>query len=249
LYGYGKTDKGKIRKGNEDSIFVSNDKIGPLPTLYIVADGMGGHNAGEVASNLSIKYFTEYALENNFDNDEFLDFIIGGTKFSNDKVFDDSKKNPAELYGMGTTFSLCVIDNDRLFISHVGDSRVYKINENEIIQLTQDHTYVNEMVRLGQITKEEAKTHPDKNKILRALGFQDIISIDGSSETIDKDDLILICSDGLSNMISDVDIKNIALNTENIEDAVNKLVDLANVNGGEDNISVILIRKKVGEEK
>jgi protein phosphatase len=239
MYGFGITDKGKVRKKNEDSILISNETIGSLKNLYIISDGMGGHNAGEVASEKSITYFVEFITEREVEGAGLLDFLVDASKFANAKVLEYAAQNE-NFKGMGATFTACVIENGKVHISHVGDSRAYLIGRGEISQLTTDHTYVYEMVKSGIITKEEAKKHPNKNIITRAIGVYDALEIDCYAKEISKEDIILICSDGLTNMLDDSDIMDIALNNP-LEKIANVLVEAANARGGEDNISVIAI--------
>ena len=243
MYGYGKTNIGIVRKNNEDSIFLSNDKIGDLPNLYIVADGMGGHSAGEVASINSIKYFLTYLRRNSLVEDDYLDFLISAVNYSNLKVLGKSLKNKA-YEGMGTTFTACTIIENKLYIIHIGDSRLYLIRDGEIDQLTSDHSYVWELVKSGKITNKEAKKHRDRNVVLTALGTEETILVDGIVKNIKDNDIILICSDGLSDMVFDEDILKI-INESDFESALDKLIEVSNINGGYDNISAILVSGEV----
>ena len=236
----GKTDIGRVRQNNEDSILFKNEKIGFLPNLFIVADGMGGHSAGEIASNDAIKFFCEFIESNPCG--EYLDTIINAAKHSNLEVLKKSNEN-VELSGMGTTFTASVIDeeNEKLFLAHVGDSRLYIIRHSEITQITSDHTYVYEMVKAGQMSLEESRNHPKKNIITRAMGTSNNLLIDGVILPIMTNDKILICSDGLTNLLTDASILDIITTSQTVDAAVNNLVSCANENGGFDNISVILI--------
>lgn len=249
MTGVGKTHIGKVRAQNEDSIFYKNTAFGPLPNIYIVADGMGGHNAGEIASNNSIKYFCEYIeqYENNEENENILDLIVGAISYSNKMTFELSKSDK-EYSEMGTTFVVCVIDKDKLYVAHIGDSRLYIIND-EISQITTDHTYVMEMVKIGTITKEEALKHPKRSVLTKALGVDRNVSVDGKVVELNKNDKILLCSDGLSNMLSDEDIRKVVNSDMKLEDRVDELIVRANENGGLDNISVIVIESSGGENK
>ncbi len=240
IKGYGKTDVGKVRQNNEDSIFVSNDKIGHLNNLFIVADGMGGHNAGEVASGRSIEFFIDFAKKTKQENG-LIEYLKKGVAFSNRNVFNLSVENPAQS-GMGTTFTVLSEKDGTIYFAHVGDSRFYIIAENQIRQITEDHTLVNEMLKSGEINMEEAKTHPKRNLITRALGTENDLEIDGGSLPLNDKEIGLICSDGLINMLSDNEILEI-VNSSKIEDAPSRLIQEANNRGGFDNISVILIHK------
>lgn len=239
MTGVGITDTGLVRVNNEDSIFVSNTQVSMLPNLYIVADGMGGHKAGNIASSYSIKFFCEY-INNCYDN-EILDIIVSAVKYSNDKVYSMSLDND-DYYNMGTTFLAAVINDGKLYIAHVGDCRLYIIRNEKIYQITTDHTYVMEMVKAGEITYDEAKIHPKRNIITRALGIEIGITVDGLINDVLEGDIILICSDGLSNMLTDDEILQIVNNSETeIAQKSKELINTANNNGGRDNISVIVI--------
>lgn len=241
MIGIGKTDIGKARSKNEDSIFVKNSLEGNISNLYIVADGMGGHKAGSIASSFSIKYFCEYIENNCFDNEEILDLLVSAVKYSNEKVYKMSLEN-SDYSNMGTTFLACTIKENMLYIAHIGDCRLYLIRQKQIAQITTDHTYVMEMVKAGEITYEQARNHPNSNVVTRALGIEEDIIIDGLFCRINDGDIVLLCSDGLSGMVTDNEILQITSDEYmTIEEKVDKLIDTANNNGGRDNISVIII--------
>jgi len=240
MTGVGKSDVGKIRSCNEDSIFVKNSDIGCLRNLYIVADGMGGHKSGEVASSNAVRFFCEF-IEKNTEKNEILDTLIEGVVYANRMVKEMSKTDEA-YYNMGTTFLAASIHDEKIYIAHVGDSRLYIIRNNEIKQITTDHTYVMDMVRSGFITREEAKFHPDRNIITRALGVDENLSIDGIFNKIFLGDIVIMCSDGLYEMIDDKDILNIAEDKIlSLEEKAEKMIECANSLGGKDNVSVVLI--------
>ncbi len=243
MRGIGKTDVGILRENNEDCIFVCNEQIGFLPNLFIVADGMGGHNAGEIASKKSIEFFCEYIKQNPIENNELLDFIVSGISYANKKVFEETLKN-LDYAGMGTTFSTCVIVGNRLYIGHIGDSRVYIFGGGQMGQLTTDHTYVNELVMASKVTHEEAKNHPKRNLLTRALGVEHNVLADARVFAAYENDHILICSDGLTNMLNDKDIYDIVVSDLSLQAKVSMLIDVANERGGIDNISAILISMK-----
>lgn len=232
----GKTDMGRLRVNNEDSLFVSGAKFHALPNLFIVADGMGGHNAGEIASVEAINKFKEYSAATPLKKNEILDYIVAGCVYANDGVYDLSRANYS-YSGMGTTFSLCVLAKKRLYISHIGDSRIYAVYKDKIRLLTADHTYVFEMQKLGQITEEQAKTHPKRNVLIKVLGVERGVKFDGFVYEIDCEK-ILLCSDGLTNMLSDDEILS-NMHGTNTEIA-DRLISNANQNGGADNITLIL---------
>ena len=238
MKGYGISHKGKLRTINQDSFLVLNKNVGLLSNLYIVADGMGGHLAGEVASKRAIMSFYNYVSNNSYESN-LLDFLIEGAQKANSCVY-ESALNNEKLRGMGTTFTSLSISGKQGYVTHVGDSRVYLINNNDIKQLTTDHSYVNELVKTGRITPQEAKYHPGKHVLTRALGTEPELCIDGFVFDVELQDKILICTDGVTNMIEEEHIKRI-IQMNTLEDAVNSIVLLANENGGTDNITSILI--------
>lgn len=245
MIAFGSTDIGQKRTINQDSIFISKEKIGKLPNLFIVADGMGGHKAGDVASKTSVELFVEFVT--NTDMTDPVNIIDAAIKQANDKVFEMAENN-SDYVGMGTTFVVASVIGDKVYIANVGDSRLYLIN-NDIVQITRDHSLVEEMVSLGELERNEARTHLKKNIITRAVGVEESVVADIFQIDIQEGDKLLLCSDGLSNMVEDYDIKKIVTGNENVEDAVLQLVNLANANGGKDNISVVLIQPELEEVK
>jgi len=238
----GKSVTGLHRKNNEDSIYVSQEKKG-LENLYIVADGMGGHKAGEVASNYSIELFVKYIndrSEDDLDRENILDTFISGVSMCNEKVFLRSLAED-ELSGMGTTFTCVHVDKDMLYGVHVGDSRAYILRGGKLRQITKDHSFVMEMVKQGKLTPEEALVHPKRNLITRAVGSDISIVSDTIIEKIEKDDIILLCTDGLSNMLNEDEMAEIILRGKDIEEIIDLLIDEANKKGGSDNISAVII--------
>lgn len=238
---YAKSDKGKIREINQDSYYISNslDEI----QLYILADGMGGYNGGEIASSLAIQTAKSY-IENNFkdipkDRDSIIQLLGSSMEYANMIVYEKSKENP-ELQGMGTTLEICLIYNNKVYIGHVGDSRIYRIRKQFIRKLTQDHSYVQKLVKEGTITNEQADHHPQKNMLMKALGCNAFVEPDVMVKGFLKDDVLIICSDGLSNLVKQDTIYEMA--SKNIEQATKDLVQLANDRGGYDNITVIVIK-------
>ncbi|MCD7855637.1 MAG: Stp1/IreP family PP2C-type Ser/Thr phosphatase [Clostridiales bacterium] len=244
MKGFCKSDIGRIRELNEDSVFVSNEPVGRLSNLYIVADGMGGYKGGEVASSSAIKYFCEYCRGYE-GSDDTLDIIIAGVRYANSRIIEDAEREPERLGGMGTTFTAVVVENGKLYIAHVGDSRLYTLDDwGNLRQITTDHSYVMELVKAGKLTLEEAKHHPDRNFITRALGVRHDLLVDGIVSGLAR--YVILCTDGLTNMLSDDDIKNIVSSEDFAENKVGRLVYEANCRGGSDNISVILIDREVG---
>lgn len=239
----GKSVTGLRRKNNEDSIFLSNQSEGSglFPPLYIVADGMGGHNGGEIASSVSIAAFCEYIKYHSFaEPEELLDHMVGAVQYANSVLFQKANEN-ADLLGMGTTFDAATIAGDKLYIVHVGDSRLYLVRNGELQQITQDHSWVMEMVRQGKLTQEEALVHPQKNIITRALGTEEAVEADTVIEPLSENDSILLCTDGLTNMLTDDKIQSILVSQDTLEHRAERLIAEANAGGGLDNISIIII--------
>ncbi len=241
----GRCDLGKVRSHNEDSIYISENPETEFE-YYIVADGMGGHNAGEIASRSAIKFFNEY-LDSHCDiNDgaDILDAFIDALNYSNLKVFEMSESDK-RLNGMGTTFSAAAICNGKLYGVHIGDSRVYIHDSNGLRQVTRDHSFVMEMVRMGKLTAEEARIHPKRNMITRAVGIEKMMPADTFIQPLERDSIILVCSDGLPTMAEDKEIEKILKKKTGLDKKADMLVELANKNGGYDNISVILADGRV----
>jgi len=233
---FGKTDIGVVRKVNQDYLFYSQNPVGDLPNLFIVADGMGGHKAGDYASRLSVETFINYVKQ--APPEVPLRIVDDGIRHVNRVVMEEAEAN-ADYKGMGTTFVAAFIKDEKLFVANVGDSRLYLIDE-QINQVTEDHSYVGVMLRAGEITKEEAKNHPEKNVITRAIGAGWEVKVDFFEVDLEEGDTILMCSDGLTNMIEDEDILDIVISSY-IGDAANELIEQAKKNGGLDNITVIII--------
>jgi len=241
----GRCDLGKVRASNEDSIYISENPNTDFE-YFIVADGMGGHNGGEVASREAIKYFNEY-IETNMpirNLEDILDVFVEAVAYSNRRVFEMSE-NDASLKGMGTTFTAAAIYESKLFCVHIGDSRLYIYDRNGLKQLTKDHSFVMEMVRMGKITLDEARIHPKKNMITKAVGIEETMPADTIVCSLDEDSIVLLCSDGLPNMITDKEIEKILKKKNDLATKADMLVKLANKNGGFDNISVILADRRV----
>ena len=237
---FAKSDVGKVRQMNQDYYYVAEEKD---YNLCILADGMGGYTGGEIASKLATISAVEYIKENfettSKEKEEILELIRSAMEYANNVVFDKAK-HEENLEQMGTTLEICLIYNNRVFIGHIGDSRIYRIRKDIIRKITTDHSYVQKLVKDGTITKEEAAHHPKKNMLMKALGCEPIIEPDVMVKGFLEGDIILICSDGLTNMIEEKDIFNII--EKDFESAVQNLVDTANANGGLDNITIIAIK-------
>jgi protein phosphatase len=236
----GKTDIGKKRAQNQDSIFYTDEPIGLLPNLYIVADGMGGHKAGDIASKTAIECVTEYVRESTLNNP--VSVLKRAIIYANDKVYKLSRENE-DYSGMGTTFVAAVEDEGILYVANIGDSRLYRIGD-DIRQITLDHSLVEELIRTGQLDRNKGRNHPEKNIITKALGIGNDIVPDFFEINLSEGDKILLCSDGLTNMLEDDEIKEIVFESDgNLKNAVDKMIDRANYYGGKDNISVVLAVK------
>ncbi|MBR3645514.1 MAG: Stp1/IreP family PP2C-type Ser/Thr phosphatase [Lachnospiraceae bacterium] len=245
MIAFGTTDIGQKRTINQDSIFVSETSIGKLPNLFIVADGMGGHKAGDVASRTSVETFVDFVSHTEMSDP--VSIIDAAIKQANDKVFELASSNP-DYVGMGTTFVVASVIEDKVYIANVGDSRLYLIN-NDIVQITRDHSLVEEMVSIGELARTEARTHLKKNIITRAVGVEQNVVADIFQIDIQDGDKLLLCSDGLSNMVEDYDIKRVVTGGRSVKESVLQLVDMANANGGKDNISAVLIQPQLEEVK
>ncbi len=241
-----KTDVGKERKMNQDFYLVSEER----PSLFVLCDGMGGHLSGDIASRTAAESAETYVrMQSMLDLDEnkASHILKNAVSYANKIVYNRAMENEA-LSGMGTTMDICLFDFDILYIAHVGDSRVYLLRDGVLSQLTTDHSLVEEMVQKGLISKDEAQSHPKKNIITRAVGTNHEVESDVISLTLRRDDLILMCSDGLSNMLSNGEIKNLLISGDTPEKVVSNLIYAANENGGQDNITAIVIKKLLKEE-
>jgi serine/threonine protein phosphatase PrpC len=238
-----KSDKGMVRELNEDSYKIITDCPG-IPFIFIIADGMGGHKSGDVASKTAVDFVSSYIRQfpKVFSEEgNIIESIRDIVKKANTNVFIESNKHESNS-GMGTTFIIAVVSDNQLYIGHVGDSRVYAIREGYIKRLTTDHSYVEELIQTGSLTREEAENHPDKNIITRALGCSEDIEVDVYTREMLPDDYIIMCTDGLTNKLSEVEIKEIVEGSADPEQACKELIKKANEKGGEDNITVIIIK-------
>lgn len=235
------SDKGMVRDMNQDYYYIS--KSYDEYNLYILADGMGGYVGGEIASSLAVNSVEEYINKNiknleAINRDTLQKLIKASMEYANKIVYEKSKTD-INLSEMGTTLEVCLIYNNKVYIGHIGDSRVYRIRKNIIRKLTTDHSYVEKLVKDGTITKEEACHHPKKNMLIKALGCEEYIEPDILVKGFLKDDILLICSDGLTNLVSDKEIYEIV--TNNLENADKLLIQKANIKGGYDNITAVVI--------
>lgn len=237
---YAITDKGIKRRTNQDYVFATDEAVGNLPNLYIVADGMGGHKAGDFASKYTVGAFIDAVRNSEEENP--ISIIDEAVKIANTTLIEKASEN-VEMKGMGTTLVVATIIEDSIYIANVGDSRLYLIDD-DIHQITRDHSLVEEMVNMGELDKKSARTHEKKNIITRAVGADLELIADYFEIEYSEGDIILMCSDGLSNMIEDEDIRDIIIqgNPDKLEETAQKLIDTANYNGGKDNIAVVLVK-------
>lgn len=236
------TDVGVHREVNQDFVYCNNDPIGLLPNLYIVADGMGGHRAGDFASRFSVGVFEEEIKEQRARTT--IGAMECAVRQANERLLKEAAANP-DYEGMGTTMVAASLTENRLFVANVGDSRLYLMTrEGEMRQITQDHSLVEEMILKGELDRKDAKYHPKKNVITRALGASEQVVPDFFEVDLEGEEYILMCSDGLTNMVEDSAIQEVlALAGMTVEEKAKRFIELANENGGKDNVSVILIHR------
>lgn len=241
----GATDIGQKRKTNQDSIFLSDEL-----SFYVVADGMGGHSGGDIASGMSVTLMPDYIKKHQ--DQEPRELLKNASLYVNSGIYAKSAATP-ELKGMGTTLVSMMFRDGSIFISNVGDSRLYMVNNGMIFQMSRDHSLVQEKLNMGLYTREQAKSDKQKNVLIRSIGFEDMVDVDVFSYKVNKHDVFMMCSDGLHGRVTDHDIgeiisRNVAnpetVTAENLKRAVTELIALANKNGGHDNISVVMAMVK-----
>lgn len=244
----GQTDVGRKRTHNEDSFAVYAEY-----GLYIVADGMGGHASGEVASRLAIETMRDFFESTSDDPERTWPYkldrskgyeenrLITGVKLSNLRIYQTAKENPKQR-GMGTTICALFAVEDGVYIAHVGDSRVYRIRNKQISQLTEDHSLLNDYKKMKKLSEEEIEAFPHKNVIVRALGMKETVKVDTRFEQPEKDDILLLCSDGLAGPVGDDQILRVILDAPDLPTAAQRLIEAANENGGPDNVTAVLTR-------
>ncbi|MGB5824164.1 MAG: Stp1/IreP family PP2C-type Ser/Thr phosphatase [Proteocatella sp.] len=252
---YLKSHVGKVRSNNED--FIGHFPLCDTVHIFVVSDGMGGHNKGEIASRIatttviSAMENQKSQIENFLKNGEMqknMNLLVNSIKMANQAVYEESEKE--DFFGMGTTMGTALIADERLMVANVGDSRCYLMRNKKINQLTKDNSFVQELVESGIITSEEATTHSQKNVITRAIGTDCDIKVDTYEFELEDEDIVMLCSDGLTNMIKDEELLKILSSTVTLEEKANILIDRALENGGLDNISLICIKyeNEVGAE-
>ncbi len=235
---YAITDIGKKRVLNQDYAYLSLENVGSLQNLFVVADGMGGHKGGGHASRRAVETILKRIRQNREESMEQT--LVDAIRYANRCIKQEAEQDE-QLAGMGTTVVAATFMGDMLEVANVGDSRLYIVDDSQIRQITQDHSLVEEMVRFGGLSREQARMHPDKNIITRAVGVEDELEVDCFLVPVKKGDKVLLCSDGLTNMLDDGEIHIILNEKTDIRERALKLVEEANNHGGRDNIAVILV--------
>ena len=238
------TDTGRVRTANQDYVYASVEPVGSLPNLFVVADGMGGHQAGDYASRYIVENLVTYLQYT--ENSQIVPLLREGILKVNTQLYQESKEKP-ELSGMGTTLVAAVAGENTLYVANVGDSRLYLVRD-RIRQVTKDHSYVEELVSLGRLERGSKDYKDKKNIITRAVGTEDKLLVDFFEVGLEPGDFILMCSDGLSNMLEDVEMEEIVGSDLELEEKAEKLITVANDNGGKDNIAVVLVDPQIGRE-
>ncbi len=237
LRSYAVTDIGRRRQINQDFVYLSETPVGNLPNIFIVADGMGGHNAGDFASRYAVETIVG-EVKASFEKNPTI--ILGKAIDKANACIRQKAGGDKTLMGMGTTIVIATCIGKYLEVANVGDSRLYLVND-RIEQVTIDHSLVEEMIQRGGIDRRSARNHPDKNIITRALGARNTIEADFFNLELEAGDIVLLCSDGLTNMVEDEDIRRVLKSGRDLKERAETLVQRANDNGGKDNISVIII--------
>ncbi|HHV11938.1 MAG TPA: Stp1/IreP family PP2C-type Ser/Thr phosphatase [Clostridiales bacterium] len=232
------TDIGERRRINQDYVYCSETAVGILPNLFVVADGMGGHNAGDYASRFCVEFFRQKIEESDMTTPvSAIKYALAKT---NEALLSKAQEQ-IDLEGMGTTFVVATIFGHEMYVANIGDSRLYVIGK-DMKQITEDHSLVEAMVKTGEIERSEARVHPNKNIITRALGANEEVEPDFFEVGLEEGDIVLMCSDGLTNMLEDETIEQIIRENEDLETAAATLVKYANQNGGKDNIAIIIVK-------
>lgn len=238
------TDTGRVRTANQDYIYASVEPVGSLPNLFVVADGMGGHQAGDYASRYIVENLVSYLQYT--ENSQIVPLLREAILKVNTMLYHEAKEKP-EFSGMGTTLVAAVADENTLYVANVGDSRLYLVRD-RIRQVTRDHSYVEELVSLGRLERGSKDYKDKKNIITRAVGTEDKLLVDFFEVGLEPGDYILMCSDGLSNMLEDAEMEEIIGSDLELQEKAEKLITVANDNGGKDNIAVVLVDPQIGRE-
>ena len=247
------TDVGQVRPVDEDSILAADLSFGVNSEsskflLLAVADGMGGHAKGEEASKIALNAIARAVIPDLLNNTPFTKILEKGIQNANQDILDYTAENP-EASGMGTTSVCAVVKDNQIHLANVGDSRAYRVSDDEICRVTKDHSYVQALIDEGDITEEQAREHPRKNEITRAVGIMPSIEVDTMKLTLDSDESLLLCCDGVIAHLSDDDIHKIIRDSSDPQTACQEIVDLANERGGSDNISLIILSSEGSDTK
>ena len=238
------TDTGRVRTANQDYVYASVEPVGSLPNLFVVADGMGGHQAGDYASRYIVENLVSYLQYT--ENSQIVPLLREAILKVNTMLYHEAKEKP-EFSGMGTTLVAAVADENTLYVANVGDSRLYLVRD-RIRQVTRDHSYVEELVSLGRLERGSKDYKDKKNIITRAVGTEDKLLVDFFEVGLEPGDYILMCSDGLSTMLEDAEMEEIIGSDLELQEKAEKLITVANDNGGKDNIAVVLVDPQIGRE-
>lgn len=238
------TDTGRVRTANQDYVYASVEPVGSLPNLFVVADGMGGHQAGDYASRYIVENLVSYLQYT--ENSQIVPLLREAILKVNTMLYHEAKEKP-EFSGMGTTLVAAVADENTLYVANVGDSRLCLVRD-RIRQVTRDHSYVEELVSLGRLERGSKDYKDKKNIITRAVGTEDKLLVDFFEVGLEPGDYILMCSDGLSNMLEDAEMEEIIGSDLELQEKAEKLITVANDNGGKDNIAVVLVDPQIGRE-
>ena len=247
------TDVGQVRTVDEDSILAADLSFGVNSEsskflLLAVADGMGGHAKGEEASKIALNAIARAVIPDLLNNTPFTKILEKGIQNANQDILDYTAENP-EASGMGTTSVCAVVKDNQIHLANVGDSRAYRVSDDEICRVTKDHSYVQALIDEGDITEEQAREHPRKNEITRAVGIMPSIEVDTMKLTLDSDESLLLCCDGVIAHLSDDDIHKIIRDSPDPQTACQEIVDMANERGGSDNISLIILSSEGSDTK
>ena len=247
------TDVGQVRTVDEDSILAADLSFGVNSEsskflLLAVADGMGGHAKGEEASKIALNAIARAVIPDLLNNTPFTKILEKGIQNANQDILDYTAENP-EASGMGTTSVCAVVKDNQIHLANVGDSRAYRVSDDEICRVTKDHSYVQALIDEGEITEEQAREHPRKNEITRAVGIMPSVEVDTMKLTLDSDESLLLCCDGVIAHLSDDDIHKIIRDSPDPQTACQEIVDMANERGGSDNISLIILSSEGSDTK
>lgn len=244
----GNTHVGMKRSHNEDNLAILADE-----NLYMVADGMGGHASGEVASQMAVETVADFFRETSKDEDITWPYkmekgrkyeenrLAAGIKLANLRIYETAAQNAAQR-GMGTTMVALAFSGNSAYLGHVGDSRIYRLRGEELEQVTEDHSLLNDYIKMKDLTEQEIENFPHKNVIVRALGMKETVQVDVAHETPEPGDLYMLCSDGLNGMITDAIIREVMIeNRDDLEECCNELIQAANDGGGNDNVTVVVV--------